>query len=258
VIPQTLGPVRPGITDVSCSDAALGKAVLDHRRGAHGADGCGDAGQWRSARTRPPPLLLRLFLRLEWQHPICLAAACSRQLAALMVMAAGLRRAALAMHLITSIGWMGAAGAYLAAGVAARVSDQVPTVRAAWITMELIGWLVIVPLGCLAFLTGLVMSVGTRWGLVRHYWVLIALVLTSLALAVLILHMPSVSAGAAVARTGDDRAVLQLGGDIAHPALGLIVLVVVAVLNLYKPRGLTRYGQRQRRSRGATQASGPR
>jgi hypothetical protein len=163
-----------------------------------------------------------------------------------MVMAAGLRRATLAVHLITSLGWIGAAGAYLALGVAARVSEQVPTVRAAWIAMELIGWLLIVPLGCLAFLTGLVMSLGTRWGLIRHYWVLIAFVLTSLALAVLILHMPSVSAVAATARTGDDRAVLHLGGDIAHPAVGLLVLVVVAVLNLYKPRGLTRYGQRQR------------
>jgi hypothetical protein len=163
-----------------------------------------------------------------------------------MVMAAGLRRAALAVHVITSVGWIGAVGAYLVLGVAARVSDQAPTVRAAWLAMELIGWLVIVPLGCLAFLTGLVMSLGTRWGLIRHYWVLIALVLTSLALTVLILHMPSVSATAATARTGDDRAVLQFGGDIAHPALGLIVLVVVAVLNLYKPRGLTGYGQRQR------------
>ena len=161
-------------------------------------------------------------------------------------MAAGLRRAALAVHVITSVGWIGAVGAYLVLGVAARSSEQAPTVRAAWIAMELIGWLIIVPLGCLAFLTGLVMSLGTRWGLIRHYWVLIALVLTSLALAVLILHMPSVSATAATARTGDDRAVLQLGGDIAHPALGLIVLIVVAVLNLYKPRGLTGYGQRQR------------
>jgi hypothetical protein len=40
--------------------------------------------------------------------------------------------------------------------------------------------------------------------------------------------------------------VLRLGGDIAHSGLGLLVLVVVAVLNLYKPRGLTGYGQRQR------------
>jgi hypothetical protein len=256
VIPQTLGALRPGITEVSCSDAPLGKGFPDHRRGARGADGRGNAGQRRSARTRPPPLLLRLPLRLEWQHPTCLPVACSRQLAGFVVMAAGLRRAALAMHLITSVGWIGAAAAYLAAGVAARVSDQVPTVRAAWISMELIGWLVIVPLGCLAFLTGLVMSVGTRWGLIRHYWVLIALVLTSLALVVLILHMPSVSAGAAVARTGDDRAVLQLGGDIAHPALGLVVLVVVAVINLYKPRGLTRYGQRQHAAAEASPSLG--
>jgi hypothetical protein len=167
-------------------------------------------------------------------------------LAALMLMTAGLRRAALAVHVITSVGWIGAAGAYLSLGVAARVSDQVSTVRAAWIAMELIGWLITVLLGCLAFLTGLVMSLGTQWGLIRHYWVLIALILTSLALAVLILHMPSVSATAAIARTANDQAVLQLGGDIAHPALGLLVLVVVAVLNLYKPRGLTRYGQRQR------------
>jgi hypothetical protein len=163
-----------------------------------------------------------------------------------MLMAAGLRRAALALHLITSVGWIGAVGAYLVLGVAARASDQAPTVRASWIAMELIGWLAIVPLGCLAFLTGLAMSLGTRWGLIRHYWVLIALVLTSLALAVLILHMPSVSATAASALTGDDRAVLQLGGDIVHPVLGLLVLILVAVLNLYKPRGLTSYGHRQR------------
>ena len=160
-----------------------------------------------------------------------------------MPMTAGLRRAALAVHVITSVGWIGAAAAYLVLGIAAAVSDQPSTVRAAWIAMELTGWVIIVPLGGLAFLTGLVMSLGTRWGLIRHYWVLIALVLTTIALVVLILHMPSASATAAAARTGDDRAVLQLGGDIVHPALGLVVLVVVAVLNLYKPRGLTRYGQ---------------
>jgi len=40
--------------------------------------------------------------------------------------------------------------------------------------------------------------------------------------------------------------VLRLGGDVLHPALGLLVLIVVAVLNLYKPRGTTRYGQRRR------------
>ena len=91
------------------------------------------------------------------------------------------------------------------------------------------------------------MSLGTVWGLVRHYWVLFAFALTTVALVVLMLHMPSVTAAAGVARTADDATVLQLGGDVLHPSLGLFVLVVVAVLNLYKPAGTTSYGQRQRR-----------
>jgi len=159
-----------------------------------------------------------------------------------MLMPPGLRRAALAVHVITSIGWIGAAAAYLVLGSVAGVGREAASVRAAWIAMEVVGWLLIVPLACLAFLTGLLMSFGTRWGLVRHYWVLIALVLTAFALVVLILHMPSVSAAAALARTGTDQEVLRLGGDILHPALGLVVLVVVAVLNLYKPRGVTGFG----------------
>jgi uncharacterized membrane protein len=163
-----------------------------------------------------------------------------------MIMSPALRRAALAVHVISSVGWIGAAFAYLALGIAAAMSEQPPTIRAAWVAMELTGWVVIVPLGVLAFLTGLVMSLGTVWGLVRHYWVIFAFVLTTVALAVLLLHMPSVTATARVARTTDDATVLQLGGDVLHPALGLLVLMVVAVLNLYKPRGTTRYGERRR------------
>jgi hypothetical protein len=123
----------------------------------------------------------------------------------------------LAAHIICSVGWIGAAAAYLALGVAAEVNMQPQIVRAAWIGMELSGWLVIVPLGCLALLTGLVLSLGTPWGLFKHYWVVIALVLTTLSLAVLLLHMPSVSTLAGLARTADDAAAGRLGGDVLHP-----------------------------------------
>jgi len=45
---------------------------------------------------------------------------------------------------------------------------------------------------------------------------------------------------------GLDEADLDaLGGDLAHPAIGLVVLLVVQVLNVYKPRGMTRYGCRR-------------
>ena len=45
---------------------------------------------------------------------------------------------------------------------------------ATWISIELIGWYLIVPLALASLLTGFVMSLGTPWGLFRHYWVLIS------------------------------------------------------------------------------------
>ncbi len=79
-------------------------------------------------------------------------------------MAPGLRKVALIVHLVFSIGWIGAVVAYLVLGISAVTSKDVPTVRAAWIAMELIGWSAIVPLGCGSLLTGVVMSLGTAWG----------------------------------------------------------------------------------------------
>ena len=75
-----------------------------------------------------------------------------------------LRRLTLAVHIICSVGWIGAAAAYLALGLAAQLSQRGQLVRAAWIAMDLTGWYVIVPLGCLALVTGLIMAFGTPWG----------------------------------------------------------------------------------------------
>src|SRR5207248_11807127 len=133
----------------------------------------------------------------------------------------------------------------LALGVAAVTSQDAQTVRAAWTAMELTGWYVIVPLALAALLTGLVMSLGTPWGLFRHYWVLITLVLTILATIVLLLHMPTVSALADVAREADGADLGGLGGDLFHAGGGLLVLLVITALNVYKPQGMTPYGWRK-------------
>lgn len=164
-----------------------------------------------------------------------------------MTMGPGLRKFALAVHLTVSIGWVGAAAAYLALGIAAAASDDAGTVRAAWIAMELTGWGVVVPLALASLLTGVVVALGTRWGLFRHYWVVFSLVLTVAATAVLLLHMPTVSALADIAREAEGARLEGLGGDVLHPGVGLVVLLVVLVLNVYKPRGTTGYGRREPR-----------
>src|SRR5579871_6523635 len=111
--------------------------------------------------------------------------------------------------------------------------------------MELIGWYVIVPLSIASLLTGLVMSLVTPWGLFRHYWVLFSLVLTIFATVVLLQHMLTVSFAAGAAAEADGVAGNGLRGELIHAGGGLLVLLVIQVLNVYKPRGLTSYGWRK-------------
>jgi hypothetical protein len=169
-----------------------------------------------------------------------------------MTMPPALRKFALATHLSFSVGWIGAVVAYLALSVAAVTTRDGPTLRATWIAMDLTGWYAIVPLALASLLTGLIMALGTKWGLFRHYWVLISFVLTVLATVVLLLHMPDVSVLADAAREAQDldgpgrHLYTRLDdGDLLHPALGLVVLLVIQVLNIYKPQGMTRYGRRK-------------
>ena len=163
-----------------------------------------------------------------------------------MIMSPSLRKFVLTVHLTFSVGWIGAVVAYLALGITAVTTRDAQTVRAAWIAMELTGWYAIVPLALASLLTGLVMSLGTKWGLFRHYWVLISFGLTVFATTILLLHMPDVSAMAAVAREADAAHLAGgLGGDLFHPVIGLLVLLVIQILNVYKPRGLTPYGWRK-------------
>ncbi len=172
-------------------------------------------------------------------------------------MSTQLRKLALAVHLTVSVGWVGAVVAYIALGIAADTTRDEQTVRAAWIAMDVMGWYAIVPLAIASFLTGLVMALGTKWGLVRHYWVMFSLVMTAFSTVILLLHMPTVSSTAAVARTADGERLYALGGDLFHPSVGLVILLLVLFLNIYKPRGMTRYGQRKQRQDGVgRQAAG--
>jgi hypothetical protein len=163
-----------------------------------------------------------------------------------MIMSPGARKLVLAAHVTSAVGWIGAVVAYLALAVAALTSQNGQTVRAAWIAMELTGWFVIVPLAIASLLIGLINALGTKWGLFRHYWVLLKLLLTVFATIILLLHMPTVSDLAAVAVKSDDAKLEELPGELVHPGGGLLVLLVATILGVYKPRGMTRYGWRKR------------
>jgi len=166
------------------------------------------------------------------------------------MMSPGVRRLTLAVHLTLSIGWLGAVAAYVALDVAAATSDRGQTLRAAYIGMELIALRVIVPLAVASLVTGVVISLGTKWGLVRHYWVLISLVLTIIAIGVLLIETRTIRSLGQVARepTSSTEALRALGTTLVHSIGGTLVLLVILVLNIYKPRGMTSYGWRKQQS----------
>ncbi len=172
-----------------------------------------------------------------------------------MRIAPRLRRLLLAVHLGCSVGWVGAVIAYLALAIAVPASDDPEVVRAAWIGMELVGWYALVPLAIGSLVTGVLMGVVTRWGLLRHYWVVISLLATTVLTVVLVFHMPDVSTQADVARVAGDVHLARMGSDIAHAVIGLVVLLGILVLNIYKPKGLTRYGWRKDRAERADAAA---
>ncbi|MEO5666159.1 MAG: DUF2269 domain-containing protein [Nocardioides sp.] len=145
-----------------------------------------------------------------------------------------------------SVGWLGAIAAYIALNVPALASDDEQTVRAAYLMMDVVMRYALIPLAATALATGIVQALGTPWGLFRHYWVTISLALTTLAFVILVLHLSAVEDMATVA--ADPKAdVTHLGGDLFHSIGGLGVLAVPLTLNIYKPRGLTRYGWRRAR-----------
>jgi len=172
-----------------------------------------------------------------------------------------LRKLALTAHLTSSVGWLGADVGFLALAIAGLVSQDAWMVRAAYLAMELIGLFIIIPLSFAALLTGLVLALGTPWGLFRHYWILVKFLLTTGATIVLVLHtnaMQEAASRVSVAAETLSSLKIHLSASGAGGHLGdvqiqlvvaagaaLLVLLTTTTLGVYKPRGMTPYGRRK-------------
>lgn len=165
-----------------------------------------------------------------------------------MTMTPRLRKFALTAHITFSVGWLGAVVPYLALAIVGLTSHDAQMVRAAYLSMELIGWFVIVPLSLAALLSGLVQSLGTPWGLFRHWWIVVKFLLSTGATIVLLGHMEAVSRISGIAAnttlSGADFRGLRVQ-LVLHAAGGLLVLFAVTGLSLFKPWGMTTYARRQ-------------
>ena len=162
------------------------------------------------------------------------------------MMTPALRRFTFTTHVTSSVGWVGAVLAFLALAVIGFTSDDEVKVRGAYLLMAPAAWFVLVPLAHASLLSGIVLSLGTSWGLFRHYWVVLKLGITVFSTVILLIYMGTFRQMAGVAADPVvDLAVVRNASPIVHAILALILLVAATVLGVYKPFGMTAYGERR-------------
>ena len=159
-------------------------------------------------------------------------------------MGASLRKIVLTAHIVCSVGWLGAVAGFLALALAGISIANAQSMRGVYLAMHLTTRHVILPLALASLVTGVVCSLSTPWGLLRHYWILIKLLVTVFSTVVLMIHMSPIEALAAAAT---DSSPLDAGLHSAQAMMvvasgaALAALLVLTGLSVYKPRGTIVY-----------------
>ncbi len=159
------------------------------------------------------------------------------------------RKAVLLLHVLSSVSWIGVDLVMGALAVRGLTTDDPRTQAVVYASLELFAVPLLLTLGLLSLSTGLVLGVGTRFGLVRYWWVVAKLVVTLVLLVLVLLALrPTVLEAATEAAVVDG----SLPGRLADARVGLVFPPAVSVLALsfatwlavYKPWGATARGRR--------------
>ncbi|MFF8398963.1 DUF2269 domain-containing protein [Streptomyces sp. NPDC016172] len=154
------------------------------------------------------------------------------------------RRAALVVHVTVSACWLGLTLGLLALGITAATTGSAGAVEASVRAMKLFADRLLLPVAFLTLLSGMLLSLGTKWGLARYRWVYTKFWLTlATATATVFALRPGVnSAVTAVAAGGP----LPDAGDVLFgPAVSLSAYVFMTVISVLKPWGMTRRGRKR-------------
>lgn len=153
-------------------------------------------------------------------------------------------RLVLTSHITFSIGWLGAVAVFIVLAINGLTSQDILLSRSSLIAMELSAWYVIVPFCLTSLFTGIIQAVGTKWGLFKHYWIVVKLFLTIAMTILLLLHMQPISYLASVAKGpsfSNSQNSEQLIDLIAKAGAALLVLIAIATISVYKPWGKIRF-----------------
>lgn len=154
-----------------------------------------------------------------------------------------LRKATLVVHIASAGAWIGIDVLVAVLVLTGWFADDASVRGAAY---QALGLFVVWPMfsaAVVCLLSGLLLGLGTKWGLVRYWWVAVKLVINVvLCVLVLLALRPGMDEvrvyGEALSTTG--RAVGDMGDLFFPPLVSLVTLTVATVLAVYKPWGRVR------------------
>lgn len=161
-----------------------------------------------------------------------------------------MRKATLLAHILASVSWIGIDAVLLVLAVTGFTSDEPGTIAASYVAMHRFGVILLLPVGLASLGTGLLLGVGSRWGVLRYRWVVcklvINVVLTTLVAVLLRPRLAEAASASAVADAAISERLAGLSIDLLFPPIvSLVTLVTAATLSFYKPWGPTAYGRRR-------------
>lgn len=158
-----------------------------------------------------------------------------------------IRRSLLVAHVSVSVSWLGLTVGLLTLAVTAFATGDPVTAQAATRAMKIFGDWLVVPVASAALLSGLVLSLGTPWGLAVHRWVWTKFWLTLVATGLSVFAL----------RPGINEAAERGTADInliVAPSVATATYLFITAISVLKPWGPTRRGRRLRVSARSAKA----
>jgi hypothetical protein len=149
----------------------------------------------------------------------------------------GARKLLLAAHVSLSVGWFGVVAATLVLALSAAGTSEPASARAAYLALARVLDVLVLPppasFSLAAILTGLVLALGTKWGLFQHWWIAVKLVLSVAVLLTGLRFVQTWVQQAAASPPSAEARALLIAASLAH----LLMLGAATVISIYKPWG---------------------
>jgi hypothetical protein len=153
-----------------------------------------------------------------------------------------MRKSVMVLHAITGIGWMGVDIALFVLLITARTTDDATLVVSGFNAIRIIVPVAVPPLSLGILVTGLILGWGTPWGLVRHWWVLVKLILSLIMTVLVFLSLvPAASSIPVLSATPMSADAVRAGlGSLPTqlmfpPIVSFLMLGVATILSIFKP-----------------------